>query len=204
MTRMNNNNLIYYLIKYVLVVAIIVIGTHLYNETLSETLELEKGLQSCTNYVAGFFLEIDQLKEENKHLNEKLEKLYLTIISTTARRVTPYEYRVKVTMYHPVPSQTDDTPNITADGTVITISDASSYRYIAVSRDMLEVNGGDLNYGDYVVLYGTGKKDGLYQIRDTMAQRWTNRIDILESPSVVPYSFDEALLVKMDDTIFSY
>ena len=69
---------------------------------------------------------------------------------------------------------------------------------------MLEVNGGDLNYGDYVVLYGTGKKDGLYQIRDTMAQRWTNRIDILESPSVVPYSFDEALLVKMDDTIFSY
>ena len=61
MTRMNNNNLIYYLIKYVLVVAIIVIGTHLYNETLSETLELEKGLQSCTNYVAGFFLEIDQI-----------------------------------------------------------------------------------------------------------------------------------------------
>ncbi|MBT7349874.1 hypothetical protein HN803_03710 [candidate division WWE3 bacterium] len=123
------------------------------------------------------------LLQENTQLKKRLETL------------TPMTTRVKVTMYHPVAGQTDSSPNITADGTIIKINEASSYRYVAVSRDLLEVSGGHLNYGDYVILRGTGRKDGLYQVRDTMARRWTNRIDILESPSVLPYKFEEALLV---------
>tara|TARA_R100001244_G_scaffold40177_1_gene36327 strand:- start:571 stop:1155 length:585 start_codon:yes stop_codon:yes gene_type:complete len=104
--------------------------------------------------------------------------------------------KVVVTMYHPVPGQTDSTPNITADGTVFRIENASDYRYIAVSQNMLIRNGGFLDYGDWVVV-DAGKKSGLYQVRDTMARRWTNRIDILESPGVVPYKYDNGSLRKL-------
>ena len=99
-------------------------------------------------------------------------------------------------MYHPVPEQTDSTPNITADGTVFRIENASDYRYIAVSQNMLIRNGGFLDYGDWVVV-DAGKKSGLYQVRDTMARRWTNRIDILESPGVVPYKYNDGSLRKL-------
>ena len=104
--------------------------------------------------------------------------------------------KVVVTMYHPVPGQTDSTPNITADGTVFRIENASDYRYIAVAQNMLVRNGGFLDYGDWVVV-NAGKKSGLYQVRDTMARRWTNRIDILESPGVIPYKYNDASLRKL-------
>ena len=104
--------------------------------------------------------------------------------------------KVTVTMYHPVPEQTDSTPNITADGTVFRIENASDYRYIAVSQNMLIRNGGFLDYGDWVVV-SAGKKSGLYQVRDTMHRRWINRIDILESPGVRPYKYNNASLQKL-------
>ena len=104
--------------------------------------------------------------------------------------------KVTVTMYHPVPEQTDSTPNVTADGTVFRIENASDYRYIAVSQNMLIRNGGFLDYGDWVVV-DAGKKSGLYQVRDTMHRRWTNRIDILESPGVRPYKYNNASLQKL-------
>ena len=104
--------------------------------------------------------------------------------------------KVTVTMYHPVPEQTDSTPNITADGTVFRIENASDYRYIAVSQNMLIRNGGFLDYGDWVVV-SAGEKSGLYQVRDTMNKRWVNRIDILESPGVRPYKYNNASLQKL-------
>ena len=103
-----------------------------------------------------------------------------------------------VTMYHPVRSQTDSTPNILADGTRIRVHKASEYRFIAVSRNLLKRHGGWLDYGDFVLLKGTNHKDGVYQVRDTMNKRFVNRIDILESPGVQPYMFSEAKIVKTD------
>ena len=70
----------------------------------------------------------------------------LTLI-TYEKKIEEYEnnkHKVTVTMYHPVSGQTDDTPNITADGSVIRINNASEYRYIAVSRNMLIRNKGFL------------------------------------------------------------
>jgi len=105
---------------------------------------------------------------------------------------------VTVTMYHPVRSQTDSTPNILADGTRIRIHKASEYRFIAVSRNLLKRWGGFLDYGDFIVLKGTGNKDGVYQVKDTMNPRFVNRIDILESPGTKPYKIDSAKIVKTD------
>ena len=143
-------------------------------------------------WVSTMFLEdknnqLLTLTRENKELKQKLDKY-----ETEGMNVT-------VTMYEPVRYQTDSTPNILADGTRIRVHKASEYRFIAVSRNLLKRHGGWLNYGDFILLKGTNqKKDGVYQVRDTMNKRFVNRIDILESPGVPPYKFQEAKIVKTD------
>ena len=146
----------------------------------------------ANGWVSTMFLEdknkqLLTLGKENKELKQKLDKY-----ETEGMNVT-------VTMYEPVRYQTDSTPNILADGTRIRVHKASEYRFIAVSRNLLKRHGGWLNYGDFILLKGTNhKKDGVYQVRDTMNKRFVNRIDILESPGVSPYKFQEAKIVKTD------
>ena len=129
------------------------------------------------------------LNSENERLSALVEEFKLEGMEVT------------VTMYHPVRSQTDSTPNILADGTRIRVHKASEYRFIAVSRNLLKRYGGFLDYGDFVVLNGTGEKDGVYQVKDTMNSRWVNRIDILETPGTKPYRIDTAKIMKTDLTL---
>jgi len=156
---------------------------------------------------------IDELTENNSFLQHKVEladslifdttqnglELALTLI-TYEKKIEEYEsnkHKVTVTMYHPVPDQTDDTPNITADGSVIRINNASEYRYVAVARNMLIRDGGFLNFGDYIWLEA-GKKSGVYQVRDVMNRRFVNRVDILETPGTIPYKYNEASLRRIN------
>ena len=156
---------------------------------------------------------IDELTENNSFLQHKVEladslifdttqnglELALTLI-TYEKKIEEYEnnkHKVTVTMYHPVSGQTDDTPNITADGSIIRINNASEYRYIAVARNMLIRNGGFLNFGDYIWL-DAGKKSGVYQVRDVMNRRFVNRVDILETPGTIPYKYNEASLRRIN------
>ena len=124
------------------------------------------------------------LNSENERLSALVEEFNLEGLEVT------------VTMYHPVRSQTDSTPNILADGTRIRVHKASEYRFIAVSRNLLKRHGGFLEYGDFIVLKGTGQKDGVYQVKDTMNKRFVNRIDILESPGTKPYKVESAKIMK--------
>ena len=156
---------------------------------------------------------IDELTENNSFLQHKVELADSLIFDTTqnglelALTLTTYEkkieefennkHKVTVTMYHPVPDQTDDTPNITADGSVIRINNASEYRYVAVARNMLIRDGGFLNFGDYIWLEA-GKKSGVYQVRDVMNKRFVNRVDILETPGTIPYKYNEASLRRIN------
>ena len=112
-----------------------------------------------------------------------------------------FRTKVTVTMYHPVPGQTDDTPNQTADGTIIDIEKASKYRYVAVSRDLLNRWGGPLDYGDYIVIEGAGEHSGIYQIRDTMNPKWTRRVDILRSPGSRQFKYSNITLVKYNENL---
>ena len=137
-----------------------------------------------TKFLNDKNIQLQSLVDENKRLAEKL-----------------YEYEtegmhVTVTMYQPVRNQTDSTPNILADGTRIRTREASNYKFIAGSRNLLKRWGGWLDYGDFVLLKGTTGKDGVYQVRDTMNPRWVNRIDILESLHVNPYKFEKAKIIK--------
>ena len=104
--------------------------------------------------------EIDTLTEQNLLMDRMITLADSLIKDTTIeglrlaeklaakeKKIEEYEnnkHQVVVTMYHPVAEQTDDTPNITADGTVIKIKRASDYNYVAVSRNMLVRNGGFL------------------------------------------------------------
>ena len=97
------------------------------------------------------------------------------------------EFDVTVTTYNPTKEQCDSTPNQTADGTIIKPWKATEYRYVALSRDLLSRWGGPFEYGDYIIIEGTGKWDGVYQVRDTMNPKWTNRVDILTTNSNFKY-----------------
>ena len=122
--------------------------------------------------------EIMSLKEQVWELQNNCDTQYTNKIS----------YKVTVTTYNPTRAQTDSTPNITADGTIIKPWKATDYRYVALSRDLIARWGGPFNYGDYIVIEGTGKWDGVYQVRDTMNPKWTNRVDILTTNSRFKYT----------------
>ena len=97
-------------------------------------------------------------------------------------------FDVTVTTYNPTRSQTDSTPNQTADGTIIKPWKATEYRYVALSRDLIARWGGPFDYGDYIVIEGAGEHSGIYQVKDTMNPRFTRRVDILTTNSRFKYT----------------
>ena len=98
------------------------------------------------------------------------------------------EFDVTVTTYNPTRAQCDNTPNQTADGTIIKPWKATEYRYVALSRDLIARWGGPFEYGDYIVIEGTDGWDGIYQVRDTMNPKWVKRVDILTTNSMFKYT----------------
>ena len=106
--------------------------------------------------------------------------------------IVPIE--VTVTIYYPVEEQCDDSPNILADGTKINIEKAGSYRYCALSRDLLSRWGGSFDYGQKIVLKGVKNFEGEWVVRDTMHPRWKNRVDLLTDIGTTPIKFNKAKL----------
>ena len=144
--------------------------------------------------VSNGFVSTKLLENKNVQLKE-----YVKENIELKKKLNKYEaegMNVTVTMYQPLRYQTDSTPNILADGTRIKTEQASNYKFIAVSRNLLKRWGGWLEYGDFILLKGTTHKDGVYQVKDTMNPRFVNRVDILESPGVRPYKFDSAKIIK--------
>ena len=132
---------------------------------------------------------LDEVWEENRILQEQVWECQDDKVGDGTFRT-----HVTLTMYHPTRNQTDSTPNITADGTKFNIWKASEYRYVAVSRDLLSRWGGPFEYGDYIVIEGTDGWDGVYQVRDTMNRKWTNRVDILTTNS--KFKYDNVVMYK--------
>ena len=128
---------------------------------------------------------IDDHYEEKMRLQDRVWQLENECGLEYSNRIS---YKVTVTTYNPTVHQCDDTPHITADGTHFKTWKATEYRYVALSRDLLSRWGGPFNYGDYIVIEGTGKWDGVYQVRDTMNRKWTNRVDILTTNSKFKYN----------------
>jgi 3D (Asp-Asp-Asp) domain-containing protein len=88
---------------------------------------------------------------------------------------------VTATVYNADPSQTDDSPFITASGAVIEQCCPGDHRWIAVSRD-LEAEG--FVFGAKVRITGTDGFDGIWVVQDRMNKRWKKRIDFLVNKSM--------------------
>lgn len=98
--------------------------------------------------------------------------------------------KVHVTVYNPVPEQTDDTPNITAYG-----KRSRPGITFAASNDIIK----SLHLKPGVKMYIPGlpskAKDGMWIFEDKMHPRWKNRIDLMVknnfkiSKKVVVYIF---------------
>ena len=108
----------------------------------------------CSNLLDERHEEVMSLQEQVWELQNNCDTQYTNKIS----------YKVTVTTYNPTREQCDSTPNITADGTTIKPWRATDYRYVALSRDLLDRWGGPFNYGDYIVIEGTDGGDGIYQV----------------------------------------
>ena len=144
------------------------------------------------NIITGLDAEIRDLKLQTMMLTTKLEQIEIRRASN--------EFIVTGTMYSPTLAQCDATPNITADGTKINPKHASQYRYVALSRDLLERWGGPFEYGEYIAVEGTqrGKHDGIWQVRDTMNPKWLKRVDFLVTNGTRPFKYDEIKIVKLE------
>ena len=132
----------------------------------------------ASNLMDESYEEISSLREQVWELQNNCDNQYTNKIS----------YQVTVTTYNPTRGQTDSTPNELADGTKIKPWKATDYRYVALSRDLIARWGGPFEYGDYIVIEGTDGWDGIYQVRDTMNPKWTNRVDILTTNSRFKYN----------------
>jgi len=85
-------------------------------------------------------------------------------------------YFVVATVYNALEGQTDSSPDITASGFKINMSDPASDRIIAVSRDLEPLG---FTFGRYVKVTGAGDLDGIWRIEDRMNKRFKMRIDFL-------------------------
>lgn len=92
-------------------------------------------------------------------------------------RGTAQNHIVTVTVYNPTEAQCDSSPLITADGSHIDLNKLMSgqIRWCAVSRELRE----KYPYGSEIIVWIDGEPVR-YEVHDTMAPRWTNRIDLLE------------------------
>ena len=166
----------------------------------NKTMTTEKAIAAviAVTLVNGFF-STTMFAEYKEMYSDKIERLETENISLKDElsHFDEFGIEVDVTMYQPNTIQCDDTPDITADGTKIRINKASEYKFVALSRNLLKRWGGAFDYGDFVLLKGADKKDGVYQVRDTMNPKWVNVVDILESEHVQPYKYTNVHIFKL-------
>lgn len=105
--------------------------------------------------------------------------------------------KVTATMYNAVEAQCDADPLTTAGMYQINPKKATQHKWVALSRDLLQRWGGEFTYGDKIRISGTGKKDGVYTIVDTMNPRFKNRIDILETIGTPLYKYKNVTITKV-------
>lgn len=97
------------------------------------------------------------------------------------QRIVAQEINVTATFYNPVKGQCSGNSLITADGSKIDLKKLKNdqIRWIAVSRDLLKSFG----FGTKVRIESSidSTINGVYEVHDTMAKRWRNKIDILQT-----------------------
>jgi hypothetical protein len=104
---------------------------------------------------------------------------------------------VDASVYHATYKECDNTPHILSSNIVIDTTQADKYRYIAVSRDLLNKNKWfSLQIGDTVQVSGTWTYDGLWIVQDVLNARYTNTIDFLIAKGQFEHKFEGVVIKK--------
>lgn len=107
-----------------------------------------------------------------------MKKLIIfTILLLVLKLLSAQNYTV--TVYNAVPNQCSGNYLKTADGSIINPEkvENGTIKWVAVSRDMLRDG---FKYGDKIEIISTDPLiSGVYEIHNTMAKKFTKRIDIL-------------------------
>ena len=120
------------------------------------------------------FISINMFKNQSEFYSNEVDKLLVSNDKLHTELEEFYKYGVEV--------------------------NASEYKFVALSRNLLKRWGGPFDYGDFILIKGTKTKDGVYQVRDTMNPKWVNVVDILESINVKPYKYENVHIYKMNWT----
>lgn len=109
------------------------------------------------------------------------------VVNTDINVYTPWVLvasDVVTTVYNAVSNQCDSTPNCTASGFKLDLTNVAAHKIIAMERTFMKELG--LKYGDVVKIEGAGKYDGVWQIQDTMNKRYAgkHKIDLLVDKSI--------------------
>ena len=136
--------------------------------------------------VALFFISTSMINNGkplifNKESHKNMELLYDNIWGT---------------IYYPIKNQCDNTPTITGDGSKINPYNASKYRWIAISQEMLNspyrvklmnnpknnLYKGKIHYGDTIWIESQYKEiNGWWIVHDTKNKKHKNSVDFLQS-----------------------
>lgn len=98
-----------------------------------------------------------------------------TKVSERIKTEIPKALIVTATTY--TVDKNDTVQSLTASGFKINEENPREHRIIAISRDLRKT----FRFGEKVLVEGIGKHSGIYTVRDLMASRWKNRIDILRN-----------------------
>ena len=106
--------------------------------------------------------------EDEEILNQQIEPVWTLLCDDT-----------EVTVYHAKKSQCNNDIQHTASMFKLNLTNPESHKIIAMERTMMKQYG--LRYGDLIKIEGTGERDGVYQLQDTMNKRFKNKhkVDIL-------------------------
>lgn len=104
-------------------------------------------------------------------------------------------YVVTATVYHATEEQCDGSPLVTASGAKISSAESAyEHRYLAVSRDLLDV----FPYGTMVEVSGCGELDGEWVVADTMNRRYKGYIDLLINPDMKGGKWEGVRIKKVE------
>lgn len=117
----------------------------------------------------GFHISAGSHSNNNSFVDNEIDKFKPKGVTT----------HVTLTCYHPVESQCDSDPLITADGSKIDLNKLKNkeIKWCAISRDLLWLFPKDKPKKVFIEGYG------IYEVRDVMNRRWEHRLDILKHPS---------------------
>ena len=104
---------------------------------------------------------------------------------------------VDASVYHATYKECDNTPHILSSNIVIDTTQADKYRYIAVSRDLLNKDKWfSLQIGDTVQVSGTWTYDGLWIVADKMKKTKTMQIDFLIAKGQYEHKWEDITIKK--------